>query len=275
MSGGREAAGRPLLQARLEDAVEKCERGRVAVLSFLTPLEKRRAEEMLRRRGVWEQAWFWGGYEGAERVSLFLLPEYLLACLSGPVEACDPTELSGLLEEWIREEVCALRISGSKFRTLTHRDYLGAVLHLGLERDALGDIAVQNDHEAILFCTATVAAFLTEHLERAANDGVRCKLCTLDESFTDGRKFRPISDTVASARLDCVVAALINESREGAQSAIRAGRVEVEYEVVERTDLMLTPPVLLSIRGHGRFILRTFDGTTAKGRLRLRADRWI
>ncbi|MBQ8431309.1 MAG: hypothetical protein IJX28_00345 [Clostridia bacterium] len=275
MSGGSESVGRPLLQARLEDAVAGCEKGMVMALSFLTPLERRRAEILLRQRGAWEQAWFWGGYEDAERATLFLLPDYLLTCLSGPLHQCRAEELCALLEEWISEEVCALRITGSKFRTLTHRDYLGAILHLGLERDALGDIAVQNDHAAILFCTPTVATFLTEHLQKAANDAVRCSRCVLDESFTDGRSYRPISDTVASARLDCVVAALINASREAAQTAIRAGRVEVEYEVVERTDLVLTPPTVLSIRGHGRYILRAFDGTTAKGRLRLRADQLI
>jgi hypothetical protein len=50
---------------------------------------------------------------------------------------------------------------------------------------------------------------------------------------------------------------------------------EVDFEIEERTDAMLTPPATLSIRGYGRFILRSFDGETKKGRLRLRADQLI
>ena len=60
-----------------------------------------------------------------------------------------------------------------------------------------------------------------------------------------------------------------------AQSAVRTGLVEVDFEVEERTDLILVPPATVSVRGYGRFILRSFDGQTRKGRLRLRADRLV
>lgn len=263
-----------LLLARLEDALERCERGTPASISFLTPRQIRWAEEALRQRGAWQSAFLWGGYKDAERATLFLLPEYLLVCLSAAPSLCEPEEVLSLLED-AREEVTALCVTGSGFRTLSHRDYLGAILNLGLERDVLGDIAVQNDREAVLFCTATVAQFLLENLERVANDRVTCRAYCPDASFTDGRRYQPISDTVASPRLDCVVAALTNLSREAAQSAIRTGLVELEYEVEERTDLPLEPPAVLSIRGYGRYILRSFDGETRKGRLRMRADKLI
>ena len=263
-----------LLLARIEDALERCERGIPATLSFLTPRQRRWAEASLAQRGATDAAFFWGGYPDAERVTLFLLPEYLLICLSRIPSLCEPAEVLSLLEDSERE-VTSLRITGSGFRTLCHRDYLGSILNLGLERDVLGDIAVQNEHEAVLFCTSTVARFLLESLERVANDKVTCRLYSPDDTFTDGRRYQPISDTVASPRLDCVVAALTNLSREAAQNAIRSGLVELEYEVEERTDLSLTPPAVLSVRGYGRFVLRSFDGETRKGRLRLRADKLI
>ena len=97
----------------------------------------------------------------------------------------------------------------------------------------------------------------------------------MDEEFTDGRNYRPIRDTVASPRLDAVVASLTNLSREQAQNTVRSGLVEVDYEPVERTDLLLTPPAVISVRGHGRFVLRGFDGQNRKGRLRLLADKLI
>ena len=271
----RSYAERSLLDARLEDAILRSEKGTVACLSFLTPRECRQAERFLRQRGYMENAWLWGGYEGAERKSLFLLPEYLLLCLSEPIERTDPKEFLELLREQVEKEVCALRVMGSGFRSLTHRDYLGSIMGLGLERDVLGDIAVQKSHEAVLFCTETIANFLTENLSKVGSDTVKCRRYEVDENFTDGRVYQPIRDTVASPRLDCVVAALTNLSREQAQSAIRSGLVEVEYEPTERTDLILVPPAVLSVRGHGRFILRSFDGETRKGRLRLCADKLI
>ena len=72
-----------------------------------------------------------------------------------------------------------------------------------------------------------------------------------------------------------VVAALTNLSREDAQSAIRGGLVEVDFEPEERVDLSLTPPVTVSVRGFGRYVLCSFDGETRKGRLRLRADQLV
>ncbi|MBE6553602.1 MAG: hypothetical protein E7666_04580 [Ruminococcaceae bacterium] len=270
------AFSRDMLEARLSDAIEKCQRGHVACLSFLTPRERRAAERYLRFTGAWEQAWFWGGYGGAERACLFLLPDYLLACFEGEVvPRDDDTAVLSLLGEEADTAVRSVLIRGSGYRTLSHRDYLGAILGLGLERDALGDIAVQNDHEAVVFCPQTIATFLTETLSQVGADSVRCVVYQPDEHFTDGRHYRPISDTVASPRLDCVVAALTNLSRERAQQAVRGGFVEVDFEPEERVDLMLTPPTTVSVRGYGRFILRSFDGETRKGRLRMRADQLI
>lgn len=265
---------RDLFEARLEDAIRKCNAGSVAHLPFLTMRQRRRAERLLEAHGMRENIWFWGGHPTAERACLFLLPDYLVAILP---EDADEREaaLPDYLADELQEAVVALTIRGSGFRNLSHRDYLGAVLGLGIERDAIGDIAVQDEHSAILFCPRTLAGFLAGELTKVGSDTVRCRECQIDETFTDGKKYRPISDTVASARLDCVVAALCNLSREAAQSAVRSGLVEVDFEPEERVDTVLEPPITVSVRGYGRFILRSFDGETKKGRLRLRADQLV
>ena len=263
-----------MLEARLEDAIRKSNSGSVAHIPFLTMPERRRAERILKAHGMHENYWFFGGHPTAERACLFLLPDYLVAMLPED-EAERERELPSYLADEIAEAVVALLIKGSGFRNLSHRDYLGAILGLGIERDAIGDVAVQDEHSAILFCPRTLAAFLVGELTKVGSDTVRSRECVIDESFTDGKKYRPISDTVASARLDCVVAALCNLSREAAQSAVKSGLVEVDFEPEERVDTVLEPPITVSVRGHGRFILRSFDGETKKGRLRLRADQLI
>lgn len=259
-------------EARLEDYLAQSDRGEIAVSPFLTPGEQLQAVRYLTRKGSMQKLRLWGGYPDAERRRLYLFPDFYADIPElMPEENADPAQTAEVGDGG----VCAVRICGSGFRKLSHRDYLGSLLGLGLERDALGDVAVQSDSEAVVFCGIRTADFLCTALEKVASDTVKCALYTLDDSFTDGRSYRPIHDTVASPRLDCVVAALTNLSRDGAQNAIRGGTVEVDFACEERTDRILTPPATISVRGYGRYILRAFEGETKKGRLRLRADQLV
>ena len=105
-----------------------------ARIPFLTPRERREAERCLASLGHLGSAFFFGGYPDAERVCLFLLPDYLLDALGcAPMDAPGEQVLSLLAEE-VEEGVCALRVRGSGFRTLRHKDYLGSLLALGIER---------------------------------------------------------------------------------------------------------------------------------------------
>lgn len=264
-----------LTEAKIEEAIDRMERGEVRVVSFLTPREKRIAQRILRQRGAQGSAWFWGGYPDADRVCLFLLPWHLTECLENTPEHTDHATMESRLEQELAEAVTAVRITGSGYRRLTHRDFLGSILGLGIERDALGDLAVQSEREAVLFCPPVLAKFLIEMLEKVANDKVKCRPYTIDESFTDGRVYQPMHETVASPRLDCIVAALTNLSRDDAQTAIRSGYVEVEYEEELRVDHIPAVPATVSIRGFGKYILRSFDGETKRGRLRLKADKLV
>ena len=261
------------LEARLEDHLAKSERGSLAVSRFLTPGERKQAERYLAQKGVSRRALFWGGYRDAERTCVILLPSFYEDLPDWISQAqADP---SSILEDSDGDAVASVRVTGSGYRKLIHRDYLGSLLGLGLERDAIGDIAVQNDCEAVVFCKKRLVEFLLENLKKVASDTVKCREYTLDESFMDGRHYKPLSDTVASPRLDCVVASLTNLSREDAQSTVRSGMVEVDFELEERVDRALTPPATISIRGYGRYVLRAFDGETKKGRLRMRADQLV
>lgn len=275
MGGNAKQPADALLSARIGDMIRVAERGECAVSPFLTPQECVLAERQLTQAGAAETAFLWGGYAGAERRRLYLLPSYLLSVPELlPPQDTDPAQApAGAVGQ--EDAVAAVRIAGSGFRELTHRDYLGSLLALGLERDALGDIAVQDAHTAVVFCTARVAAFLLETLERVASDKVRCRAYQPDADFTDGRRTVPVSDTVASPRLDCVVAALTGKSREAAREAITGGLVEVDYLTEERPNRSLTLPAMLSVRGVGKFRLLPFGGETKKGRLRLTAEKFV
>ena len=242
---------------------------------FLTPQERILTARQLECAGVAELGRFWGGYPGAERRRLYLLPSYL-SCVPELLPGTDADPVPPLTDTVGRmDAVAAVRIEGSGFRDLSHRDYLGSLLALGLERDALGDIAVSDTHSAVVFCTERVAEFLCGTLERVASDRVRCRSCQPGADFHGDRRTVPLSDTVASARLDCVVAALTGKSRETAREAITDGLVEVDYLPQTRPDRVLTPPLELSVRGIGKFRLLPFGGETKKGRLRLNAEKYV
>lgn len=268
------------LYARLADLVRVADRGEVAMTDFLTPREAKYAAVYLSDRLSEGTACAWGGYREAERVRMVLLPDYTAgltdpnAWKDSPIEALEACGLDDLAAV-LRNATVALRVTGSGYRTLTHRDYLGSVLGLGLDRDAVGDIQVADDRTAYLLCKGEIASFLEEGLTKVATDTVRVTRLGDREAVVSCRRFAPVSDTVASARLDCVVAALGNISRDKAQTAIRAGLCELDYETVQDCDAPVEPPCILSIRGVGKFSVKAFDGSTRKGRLRLSAERYI
>ena len=248
---------------RAAELLDRARRGEITYTRFLTPGEQKR---VMRLGGV-EEMHPWGGYDGAERRRIFFLPPYL-ASMEEPYR----TEC---LTEAFADSVLALEVKGSGYRELLHRDFLGALLHLGVERDAIGDVCVTAPDRAILFCDRVMADFFCETLDRVANDAVRVSVITLPPEFDGGRKFAAVSDTAASPRADAVVAALANLPREKAQALFREGMVEIDYEPEGRPDRTVTEGAVIVIRGVGKFIVRSLSDKTRKGRFRLLADRYI
>ena len=269
-----------LLLARLDDLVRVGGWGEAAVSSFLTPREAKYARAHLSARVSAGTAVLWGGYPTAERVRVVILPDYTEGLVDPAALASDPMAAltdGGLddLAAIIRSAVCPVQVRGSGFRELSHRDYLGSVLGLGLERDAIGDILMPDAHSAILLTDTRVGDFLTTQMEKVATDTVRVSRLPEGTPLTGTRRLQPITDTVASERLDCVVAALCNLSREKAQMAVKSGLVELDYEAVEDCSATVEAPAVISVRGIGKFAVHSFDGTTRKGRIRLAAGKYI
>ncbi len=255
------------LCARLEDLCGRAEHGEMAYSAFLSPKECHYACAYLRRAGAKFEAF--GGYEEAERRRLYLLPDYM--------ELSEETDsFEALLASFgMDTEIRALRIEGSGYRHLTHRDFLGSLLGLGLERDVIGDLVVDSESGkwAIVLCDRAIALFLEQELKKVANDKVR--VTPVEEWQMPARRFAPIHDTVASARLDCVVAALCGLSREKARDAVCGGFVEIDFESEERPDRLVDSVKLISVRGYGRFRILSLRDLTRKGRIRLEAEKYL
>lgn len=253
------------LYARLDDLCRAADRGEIGQSGFLTPRELHCACAYLGRRGA--SFFAFGGYEDAERKKVYILPDYMEG-----VRSAD--ELDGYGHSHL---IGAVRVSSAGYRKLTHRDYLGSVLGLGLERDVLGDILVMGDdgENAVIFCNEALVGYLCETLIWVSREKVRCAAVELSEIEIPKRRFLAINDTVASPRTDCVVGALCSLSREKAREAVVSGLVEVDFETEERPDRTVAAPCTVSVRGYGRFRLLSVEDKTKKGRYRLIAEKYL
>ena len=252
----------------------------VSFSDFLTPREQRLFHYAAASEGHGDRLFFWGGAAGAERRCAVFVPEWLLS----DVPLCDPfasereNYLAGLAEQGVIDlspAVTAVSLTGTEYGSLSHRDWLGSVLALGLERHVLGDIAVLDEHRAVAFFTARIAPFITDNLSRAGSDTVRAKIYDLPAGFEIPRHFERVEFSVASPRLVAIVKALTGLSRADANALVKAADVELNYFPEENADAPVEDGDTLSIRGYGKYIIDSACGVTRRGRNRLSARKYL
>lgn len=254
------------LFARLDDLKECAVRGSLGVSAFFSPREVLYAVEYLRRSRTAFISF--GGYSNAERRKIYILPDY--------IEIDEGADSIGVICDYgFSDGISCISVKGSGFEQLSHRAVMGSILGLGVERDAIGDIVMIDGHNALFFCDSRLSDFFCESLERVGRDKVKARAIELDESILPERRVQKINDTVASARLDCVVAALCSFSRERAKEAIVSSLVELNYECEERVDREISTPAVVSVRGVGKFNVISLSDKTKKGRYRLLADKLL
>lgn len=148
---------------------------------------------------------------------------------------------------------------------LSHRDFLGALMNLGIDRSTLGDIRV-GDRDAYLFCLNSIADFICENLDRVRHTHVKC---TVVDSFENILQEEPeyVTIQVQSLRVDAVLAKVYNMSRERSLELFRAGRVYVNGRLCENNSRLLKVGEAVNARGFGKFKLTGEPRETRKGKL--------
>lgn len=269
-----------LLISRATELSERSEKNAVA-LSFLTPGEQRLVFSEMERKGRADRVFFWGGYFGAERRKAIFLPSWLeLERCRFPLFSKEREEhfLSGLcdmgMDSILTDYIRAVKLSGSGYNTLSHRDFLGALMALGIKRNVLGDICIF-DFGAVAFCDNKTCGFVAEELKNAGRDSIRCELISVDGDFSPERKFDEIATTVASARLDGAVRALCNISRDDALQLVCQGSVELNYFIEKEPDCSVREGDVISVRGRGKYIIDRIGELTRRGRIRLLARKYV
>lgn len=149
----------------------------------------------------------------------------------------------------------------------THRDFLGAVMNLGIERNTIGDIFLK-EPGAILFCQESIAPFILENLGQVKHTTIKCRIAQTTEEIEEAEP-KEVSVTVASARIDGVIAKLYNISRSQSLELFRTGRVFVNGMTMENNSYPLKKGDAVTVRGYGKFIFYKAAGETRKGKERV------
>ncbi len=236
---------RDLMLKILDKADGALKRHDVKSTDFLTPYETKAACDLL--NGIQGIKYIvTGGYEEAERKTLVLFPDYLD-------------------EYTVDTPIVAFEIkSTSQFEHLDHRDYLGAILGMGLKREKIGDIIVHNNTCQVVV-NSSLKDYILYNLSKVGNASV--KVLKLDEITPSQIEYKQINGNVASLRLDAVLSLAFKVSRTEAQSLISKEKVSINWMQVTKSSYEVMEKDIISLKGKGRVIIASIEGKTKSERI--------
>lgn len=199
----------------------------------------------------------YGGAEGAERVMIRFGDEESLGYSVPYPIVC------------IKAEPVSQKFADK----LTHRDFLGALLNLGIERSTLGDIPIL-DNVGYIFAKEDIAEFIISELTRVKRTDV--KLSIVDE-LPEGELYKTERRRVQAngERLDAVISKVFSLSREEGQSLFSKKLVFVDGRLCENTSYIPKRNERISVRGYGRMVYLGYESTSKKGKLNIEVDLYV
>ncbi|MCM3572851.1 RNA-binding protein [Mesobacillus subterraneus] len=220
---------------------------------FLDPREQQILSTVIGKHPdvKWE---LFGGASGTERKRAFLFPEYLEA----------------KKEDF---QVKLFRIDyAKKFVNIEHRQVLGSLMSLGLKRGKFGDILIDGD-DVQFFAAEEIADYIRLQLESIGRASIGLSELPLEQAAAIAEEWNEMNTTVSSLRLDTVMSALFNLSRQKSQLLIQHGQVKVNWTGIENTAFECGEGDVISARGYGRAKIITIEGKTKKDKYRVVAGR--
>ena len=243
------------LLTHTDDLRKRCEMRNVPTHTAFLDLRQQSLIAAYLRNTAGIQPRFLGGYEDAERCVCAFLPEYM------DVETFDG--------------ITCIRIQTASAlpNPLTHRDYLGALMGLGLKRETIGDILVRDDGADIVVLS-DISGYLCEHFTGAGR--ARFHAVPIDRSalIVPPVQTTVERDTVPSLRLDCVLASAFHLSRTAAGEYIEAGSVFVNALQIVKKDCKVEEGDKITLRGRGKAKLKAVLGRSKKGRIFIEIERY-
>jgi len=199
---------------------------------------------------------FFGGYEGAERLKVLFYPSYMNLVNYDP-------------------QISAIRLKyNPKFSTLTHRDVLGSLMSLGIERYKIGDILVREPHIDVIL-DSDIKDYVMNSLTKIKKTGITKESICLNDLIVSDTRWRESNQLVSSLRLDAVIAAGFNLSRKEALTCIESDRVKLNYQIDHSPSSTVKEGDLLSVRGKGRLKLIEISGISKKNKIKVKLGHLI
>ncbi|MCQ2436183.1 MAG: YlmH/Sll1252 family protein [Clostridia bacterium] len=251
-----------LTVSRALDKMRECnDKYVITHTAFLDLAQKSTVEAAAKKSGAGYE--FFGGYGDCERTVCVFLPDYIDSAARYFSENPDESPLALL--------VCGLPKDAP---ALTHRDYLGSLMGAGIKRETVGDIIVF-DGGADIIILREIGEYLMSNLDRIGRVSVRPTVRELSELHVPRQSAETMRGSVASMRLDGVVAEIFRMSREKTAEAITSGLVFVNDEQIFKVDHRVPQGAKVVLRGHGKAVIRDADGKTRSGRTALIYDRYV
>lgn len=238
------------MKKRLLELSERAEMKNIVTFSnFLNPNELHIFHQVSKEfRSSFELS---GGYSHAERQIAAFVPDALYFTWEYPIDAVMFTPLNPKFAE-----------------NLTHRDVLGALMNLGIKREMLGDILMQ-ETGIIVLCVSSVSDFLIDNCIKIRHTAVNGQKIPLAD-FHYQPKFIELDSIVSSLRLDTILADVCKLTRSAAQKIISEGNAFINSRQILQNDYNCKSEDILSVRHYGKFQIEAVYGTTKKGRIKYR-----
>ena len=245
-----------LLLAKLWDKISAGIRRDIpAHTCFLSPREQEMARYLF---GEQPGLIRFGGYGDAERKMICYLPDYL--DVDNLYDAGSP--------------VVCLHAEYYEGDTLSHRDFLGALMGAGIARDTVGDICTGKGC-CDFFVSAEIAPYILQNFSSAGRTRLHLTQVPLNQAAVQEPEVKELRDTLASLRLDSVISAGFRIGRSQAAQFISAGKAAIDGLPCEKPDKAVTEGAKISVRGLGKIKLQTVGGQTKKGRISVIIHRYM
>ena len=242
-----------IFASHIEDLVTICDRRNVPKFSGFLDLRQQKIAQYVANSVKANSFLLYGGFENAERKMFGVFPDYVIDHNSQfPIDY--------------------IEISHS--RALTHRDFLGSLMSLGIKREVVGDIIV-GENISFIVLQNNMSEHIINNLSKIGNVGVKMRVCSSDELGSAQNKFEEDTVIVSSMRIDCIVAALASKSRADSAKLVESERVSVNHEIVSSVSKCLNEGDVVSIRSVGKFVIGQCNTMTKKGRLVLCYKKYI
>lgn len=212
---------------------------------FLDPYERSLARSILNRSkdlGYKE----YGGLEVSERKIIAIFPYYM--------------------EDLPEEDIKALRVKGD-IRDLSHKDFLGALMNLGINRNKIGDILLHRDYTDII-CKREIADFVNLNLSKVGNKNVDVSESSLDDLTSVDLEYKEVFRTFSSLRIDSYISAAYNLSRSNSMKIIKSGGVKVNWQLIDKISFGINEGDMISVKGLGRSTLYSVEGLSKKNNIK-------